>query len=119
MRSGMHNDSCGWSTILTLALATLFTAGCTRTQAVQAGGSKAADAPTVAVAKAGFADLSHGLVLTAEFKPFQEVDLMAKVAGYVKNINVDVGDRVQQDQLLAVLEVPGTWRTTWLAPRLR
>jgi len=24
-------------------------------------------------------DLSHGLVLTAEFKPFQEVDVMAKV----------------------------------------
>ena len=31
---------------------------------------------------------------------------MAKVAGYVKNINVDVGDRVKQGQLLAVLEIP-------------
>jgi RND family efflux transporter MFP subunit len=46
------------------------------------------------------------LVLTAEFKPFQEVDLMAKVAGYVKNIKVDVGDRVQQGQVLAILEIP-------------
>jgi RND family efflux transporter MFP subunit len=46
------------------------------------------------------------LVLTAEFKPFQEIDVMAKVAGYVKNINVDSGDRVKQGQLLAVLEIP-------------
>jgi RND family efflux transporter MFP subunit len=50
--------------------------------------------------------MSRGLVLTAEFKPFQEIDVMAKVAGYVKTINVDVGDRVKQGELLAVLEIP-------------
>ena len=31
---------------------------------------------------------------------------MAKVAGYIKKINVDVGDRVKQGDLLATLEVP-------------
>jgi RND family efflux transporter MFP subunit len=46
------------------------------------------------------------LVLTAEFKPYQEVDVMAKIAGFVKQINVDVGDRVKQGQLLATLEIP-------------
>ena len=60
----------------------------------------------MAVAKASTEDLSHGLVLTAEFKPFQEVDVMAKVAGYIKEIKVDVGDRVRQGQLLATLEIP-------------
>ena len=64
------------------------------------------EAPTVAVAKTVARDLSRTLILTAEFKPFQEIDVMAKVAGYVKNISVDVGDRVQQGQLLAVLEIP-------------
>ena len=58
------------------------------------------------VAKASTEDLSHGLVLTAEFKPYQEVDVMAKIAGYIKQINVDVGDRVKQGQLLATLEIP-------------
>ncbi len=62
--------------------------------------------PTIAVAKADTADLSHVLVLTAEFKPYQEIDVMAKVSGYVKRINVDIGDRVRQGQLLAVLELP-------------
>lgn len=61
---------------------------------------------TVAVAKAAPQDMSRDLVLTGEFKPFQEIDVMAKVAGYVKNINVDIGDRVKQGQLLAALEVP-------------
>jgi multidrug resistance efflux pump len=31
---------------------------------------------------------------------------MAKVAGYIKEINVDVGDHVQHGQLLATLEIP-------------
>jgi RND family efflux transporter MFP subunit len=69
-------------------------------------GSDLADTPVVAVVKAKNEDLSRGMVLTAEFKPFQEIELMAKVAGYVKAINVDVGDRVKQGQLLAVLEIP-------------
>ena len=64
------------------------------------------DVPAVAVAKAATEELSHALALTAEFKPFQEIDVMAKVAGYVKEIKVDVGDRVQQGQLLATLEIP-------------
>jgi RND family efflux transporter MFP subunit len=73
---------------------------------VEAEVPKSSDAPTVAVAQATTEDLSHDLVLTAEFRPFQEVDLMAKVAGYVKTISVDVGDRVKQGQLLAILEIP-------------
>ncbi len=46
------------------------------------------------------------LTLSGEFKPFQEVDLHAKVAGYIRTISVDVGDRVREGQVLAELEVP-------------
>jgi RND family efflux transporter MFP subunit len=46
------------------------------------------------------------MVLTAEFRPFQEVEIMAKVSGYVKEIRVDVGDRVKIGELLATLEIP-------------
>jgi len=60
----------------------------------------------VAVAKVARADLSQGLRIAAEFRPFQEIDVHAKVAGYVKHIDVDVGDRVKKGQTLAVLEVP-------------
>jgi RND family efflux transporter MFP subunit len=79
---------------------------CSRTEKVQAKAAVGSDAPTVAVAKTTIEDLSRDLVLTAEFRPFQEVDVMAKVAGYVKVIYVDVGDRVKELQPLAVLEIP-------------
>lgn len=62
--------------------------------------------PVVPVARAVRQDLSRELVLTAEFHPFQEVEVMAKVSGYVRKMLVDVGDRVREGQLLAVLEVP-------------
>jgi len=62
--------------------------------------------PIVAVAKAERADLSQALTLAAEFRPFQEIDVHAKVAGFLKAIYVDVGDRVKAGQLLAVLEIP-------------
>ena len=42
----------------------------------------------------------------AAFRPFQEIEVHSKVAGYVKEIYVDVGDRVRAGQLLAVLEIP-------------
>ncbi|MGI8743999.1 MAG: efflux RND transporter periplasmic adaptor subunit [Bryobacteraceae bacterium] len=87
-------------------LAALAASSCHDPRNVEAQQKMAEDIPTVAVAKAGTSDLSQVLVLTAEFTPFQEVDLMAKVAGYVKNINVDIGDRVKQGQLIAVLEIP-------------
>jgi RND family efflux transporter MFP subunit len=80
------------------------------TSCARSGGAETApmvaDVPTVAVVKASRADLSSGLVLTAEFEPFQEVDVMAKVSGYIRKINVDIGDRVQEGQLLATLEIP-------------
>jgi RND family efflux transporter MFP subunit len=66
----------------------------------------AEEIPTVAVVKAVRADLSSDLVLTAEFEPFQEIDVMAKVSGYIKQIKVDIGDRVHEGQLLATLEIP-------------
>jgi RND family efflux transporter MFP subunit len=66
----------------------------------------AAEVPIVAVVQATRADLSSDLILTAEFEPFQEIDVMAKVSGYIKEIKVDIGDRVQQGQLLATLEIP-------------
>ena len=60
----------------------------------------------VSAARITRASIASKTVLTAEFQPFQEVDVMAKVAGYVRTIKVDLGDRVRAGQLLAELEVP-------------
>jgi len=62
--------------------------------------------PTVAVAKVGREDLFKEITIPAEFRPYEEVELHAKVAGYVKVMDVDFGDKVKAGQLLATLEVP-------------
>jgi RND family efflux transporter MFP subunit len=62
--------------------------------------------PSVSVARVVREDLANNTVLSGEFRPTQEIDLHAKVAGYLKAIHVDVGDKVRSGQLVAELEIP-------------
>lgn len=78
-------------------------AGCSGAGKTNAGGS---DAPRVAVVKVARKDLASQLEIASEFEPFQEVDVYAKVSGYIQKLYVDWGTRVKQGQLLAVLEIP-------------
>ncbi|HKV60951.1 MAG TPA: efflux RND transporter periplasmic adaptor subunit [Candidatus Acidoferrum sp.] len=59
-----------------------------------------------AVARAERRSIGNTLTIAGEFKPFQDVSVHAKVAGYIKVIYVDVGDHVKAGQTLAVLEIP-------------
>ena len=60
----------------------------------------------VAVAIVKRAPIVNKLALSGAFRPYQEVDVHAKVAGYIRQIFVDVGDKTKQGEVLAVLEVP-------------
>ncbi len=62
--------------------------------------------PTVAVAVATRGPIHTSITLSGAFRPYQEVDVHAKVAGYIQHIYVDVGDKVKEKQTLAILEVP-------------
>ncbi|MGH7980312.1 MAG: efflux RND transporter periplasmic adaptor subunit [Limisphaerales bacterium] len=62
--------------------------------------------PIVAVAKVARENLSKTVTIPAEFRPYEEVVLHAKVSGYVDKMNVDFGDKVKAGELLATLEVP-------------
>lgn len=71
-----------------------------------------ASSPTVdpvkvaAVAVVQRRPIENALTLSGEFRPYQQVDVHAKVAGYIKKIYVDVGDHIKAGQVLAILEVP-------------
>jgi RND family efflux transporter MFP subunit len=78
-------------------------AACSRSNVHAAAG---ADVPAVAAAPAVRGDLSQVLTIAAEFRAYQEIDVHAKVAGYLQKIPVDVGDHVKEGELLAILEVP-------------
>jgi RND family efflux transporter MFP subunit len=62
--------------------------------------------PVVAATKVERSDLARSVSYTAEMRPYEDVDLHAKVAGYLKTINVDIGDRVKAGQVISTLELP-------------
>ena len=66
----------------------------------------AADVPPAAVIKVQRKSLSSTLEISSEFLPYQEIDVYAKVSGYIQKLYVDWGTHVKQGQLLAVLEIP-------------
>src|ERR1700675_2547608 len=63
-------------------------------------------APTAAVVKVTRHDLADKLEIASELQPFQEIEVYAKVSGYIRKLYVDWGTHVKQGQLLAELEVP-------------
>ena len=62
--------------------------------------------PYAAVAAAKRETIATSLSIAGQFIPYQNVELHAKVAGYIRHIYVDIGDHVHQGQVLAVLEIP-------------
>lgn len=72
----------------------------------QASREDSSTVPTVAVALAVRGPIRSSITLSGAFRPYQEVDVHAKVAGYIRRIYVDVGDKVKDQQTLAILEVP-------------
>jgi RND family efflux transporter MFP subunit len=61
---------------------------------------------SVGVVKVIRKDVGRTLTVSSELVPFQEIDVFAKESGFVKELNVDYGSRVQKDQVLATLEIP-------------
>jgi RND family efflux transporter MFP subunit len=72
----------------------------------QAAADDAANAPVAAVVKVTRGNIADNLEIASEFQPFQEVDVYAKVSGYIQKLYVDYGTHVKHGQLLAVLEIP-------------
>ena len=84
---------------LLVALPCIVFTGCKETQ-------PASPPATASIAPVTRGDLSSTLTVAGEFQPYQEVELHAKVSGYIRRINVDIGDRVKNGEVIATLEVP-------------
>jgi RND family efflux transporter MFP subunit len=79
---------------------------CSRDASARAGSKPESTLPEVAAAKVVRRPMGRSLTVSSELVPFQEIDVFAKESGYVKQLLVDYGSHVKQDQLLAVLEIP-------------
>jgi RND family efflux transporter MFP subunit len=96
----MRSPSIVFKAALVIALSSFLVTGCRDKQ------PEAAVTPTASVAPVTRGNLSSTLTVAGEFQPYQEVELHAKVSGYIRRINVDIGDRVKSGQVIATLEVP-------------
>ena len=89
--------------IVLLIVVAIVTVAVIRSRKPAEAPEKALTAP-VAVAKQG--DLTAQLQVAGQFIPYQNVDVHAKVSGYVRWIKVDIGDIVHTNEVMAKLEVP-------------
>jgi RND family efflux transporter MFP subunit len=62
------------------------------------------NAKFVAVVKVTRGDLARSVTISGEMKPYQEIDLHAKVAGYLKFLTVDIGDQVKAGEVIAKID---------------
>jgi RND family efflux transporter MFP subunit len=80
---------------------------CSRSEPVSASsGEDAESVTTVGVTAVTRKPMMRQLTVSSELVPFQEIDVYAKESGYVKDLLVDYGSRVEKGQLMAVLEIP-------------
>jgi RND family efflux transporter MFP subunit len=108
MKFPMEKSKFKWLAILAVALVVgLVWLGLSRRSSGQATApNDAGTLPTVAVSKVTRQDIFKQVTIPAEFRPYEEAMLNAKVSGYVSKMNVDFGDTVKAGQLMATLEVP-------------
>jgi RND family efflux transporter MFP subunit len=93
-----------WQSWIVRCAALLLAAGCSGS--TEARKEPAAPATKVAVVRAERQPLARTITLAAGLEPYEQAPLYAKVAGYVASIAVDIGDRVDEGQVLATLEIP-------------
>jgi RND family efflux transporter MFP subunit len=91
------------STLLLLSGLPLLLAGCS---ANKSSADDLTGAPVAPVVKVARRNISDTLEIASEFLPYQEIDVYAKVSGYIRQLNVDWGTKVRQGDIMAVLEVP-------------
>ena len=100
----------GW--IIAVALLLIVTVGLVRARGVllEEQGTQLdheiAQGTRVLVAPVGHGEGSRTVQIPATLRGYVETPVYAKIAGYLKSISVDKGDRVRKDQVIAVLVSP-------------
>jgi RND family efflux transporter MFP subunit len=98
--------ACSVFALIAIAAAALASCGHADKVQAKAGEESSAGEVSVGVVKVQRKSLGRTLTVSSELVPFQEIDVYAKESGYVKQLDVDYGSRVQKDQVLATLEIP-------------
>jgi RND family efflux transporter MFP subunit len=106
-RLGGHLFAIGASLLLTAGIALGASRHHSKQQQVRATADQTSHfAPTVAVAAVEASPLVSSVTLPGTTAAFAVASIYARATGYIDNRNVDIGDHVKKDELLAELAVP-------------
>jgi membrane fusion protein (multidrug efflux system) len=90
--------------LLASAVVIVFTA--CRQNPVKTDPEKKAGPDSVAVFILKKDSVNKQITFPAELIPLERAELVAKVTGYIQKVNVDLGDKVNKGQILALLDAP-------------
>jgi len=100
----MNNNPAGLALFVVALVGQGIISGCKPSTAEQTKETTPAIAVQVVQPKRG--SITRNVTLPGEVKAYQQATLYAKVAGYLKTITVDKGDRVKEGDLIVDIEVP-------------
>jgi RND family efflux transporter MFP subunit len=93
--------------LLLFAFLSLFGLACQSSKGLTPSPSRAnVQKMVVAVQPPARRSLQSEASLTGEFRPYQQVDLYSKISGYLRKIHVDVGSRLRNGDVVAILDAP-------------
>ena len=108
-KQGAHRNPC---LRCGLVLLLLIAAGCSKPESQGKGKPDQANHGAedklvrVKVVRPSREDLKRRATLPAHIEGYEKTELHARVSGYLRKVNVDIGDRVKKDHVLAELWIP-------------
>jgi len=113
-QAAMQAPPASFSLSLAVLLAATAAVGCSDSRAAGPGNAQGTDSaggsdeslPQVVTTEVAEEDLTLSVTMPGSVQALEAADLYAKVGGYLETIEVDIGDEVEQGQLLAVISVP-------------
>lgn len=82
----------------------LLITGCTQNDSKQEAKKQIVD--SVAVFTLKKEPVNKQILFPAELTPFERAEIYAKMGGYINELKVDIGDRVEKGQVLVILDAP-------------
>ncbi|MBS1564892.1 MAG: efflux RND transporter periplasmic adaptor subunit, partial [Bacteroidetes bacterium] len=93
--------------LIYIPLALLMFCSCHNSDKPAAPTAPSATAPdTVAAFVLHDTSVTKSIELPAELLPYEQAQLFSRVQGYIKEVRVDIGDKVHRGQTLALIEAP-------------
>jgi membrane fusion protein (multidrug efflux system) len=90
--------------LVTIILATVVMTGCKNNTVKQTTVSNKKDSVAVFILQREA--FNKEITFPGELLPMERAEIFAKISGYVKSLKVDIGDKVQKGQVIAVLDAP-------------